>query len=159
MLFHCSLFPKGSCNGASRSPASVPFHRLFSSLMILALATFLFLVVSSTPHPQHPFCKYKPEPSFMGVKISKIFLKILTNHLPKMTVQTNSLNGLTAEWHKCQYRWLYWAALPWREEWKIITACLWEKWKGKTCIDQELWWGPAHHTWVKVFVTLMLLIH
>lgn len=90
---HCSLFPKGSCYVASQSPASVPFHGLFSFLMILAQMTFLFLVVSSTHQPRNPFCNHKPEPSFMAVKISKTCVWA-TSYLPKMTVQTNSLNRL-----------------------------------------------------------------
>lgn len=148
LLFHCSLFPKGSCYVVSQNHVSVPFHGLFSSPIILALTTFLFLVFSSTPHPQNPCCKSKPEPSFMGVKINKIWVWA-TNHLPKMTVQPPWMGSLwnhrSASTGGCTELHCQWG-VPWREEWKIMTACPWEKWKGKNCTDQELWWGPACHT-------------
>lgn len=58
---------------ASQSHASVPFYGLFSSPVILALTTNLFIsVVSSSLYPQNPFCKYKLEPSSTGVKINQI---------------------------------------------------------------------------------------
>lgn len=57
---------------ASQSHASVPFYGLFSSPVILALTTNLFIsVVSSSLYPQNPFCKYKPEPSSRRVKINQ----------------------------------------------------------------------------------------
>lgn len=58
---------------ASQSRASDPFYGLFISPMIPALTTDLFIsVISSSLYPQNPFCKYKSEPSSMGVKINQI---------------------------------------------------------------------------------------
>lgn len=71
----------------------------------------------------------------MGVKITEISVWS-TNPLRNVTVLTNFSKGLTVELQKCQYRWLYWVAMPVRhvmgKGMGKMTACLWEIYKGKT---------------------------
>lgn len=118
-LFPCSLFPKGSCYMASH--ASVLFCGLFSSHMILALTTNLFIsVVSSSLYPQNPFCKCKLDWQLKSIRLVSnqptSFQKWQCRRTSSKDSLWNCRSASTGGYTELHCQW----GISWRKEWEKL---------------------------------------